>query len=78
MYEVIVRNDTPHYLKPKIKSEEKSKNNHICTRGFLQTMHVFSFVVPPIMRKRKIVRERERERERERQRETMRVLVRYI
>ena len=73
-----MRNNTPHYLKPKIKPDEKLRTMTFARVVFCRPCMYFRFVVPPIMRTRKRVQERETEREREREREMMRVLVRYI
>ena len=55
LYEVIVRNDTPHYLKPKIKPEEKLRTMTFARVVFCRPCMCSRFVVPPIMRKIKRV-----------------------
>ena len=55
LYEVIVRNNTPHYLKPKIKPEEKLRTMTFARVVFCRPCMCSCFVVPPIMRKIKRV-----------------------
>ena len=67
MYEVIVRNNTPHYLKPKIKPEEKLRTMTFARVVFCRPCMCSCFVVPPIEKKKESSRETEIERDRERE-----------
>ena len=65
LHEVIVRNNTPHYLKPRIKPEEKLRTMTFARLVFCRLCMCSRFVIPPNMRKRKTERTKERKKERE-------------